>query len=179
MSAIEHFYCRLVDGLSKNLGILAAWIVLPLIIATIYEVFSRYVLNAPTIWAYELGYMLTGVNFLLGAAFTLREKAHIRIDVLYTHLTPKWKAVVDLIGYAVLFVPLGFWLSYKLGNYAFDAYVSGQQSGESAWNPVIWPFRVVFFVGFAALTLQATVELIRTVRVFTDRSESTSGGANG
>ena len=79
-------------------GFVSALIVLPLIFATVYEFFSRYVFNAPTIWAYELGYMATGANFLLGAAFTLREKGHIRIDILYQVFTPKTWALVDLAG---------------------------------------------------------------------------------
>ena len=55
-----------IDKCSACVGYVAAWIVLPLIFATVYEVFSRYALNAPTIWAYELGYMATGSGFLLG-----------------------------------------------------------------------------------------------------------------
>lgn len=152
-----------IDRISGSFGLLAGWIVLPLILATVYEVMSRYLFNAPTIWAYELGYMLTGANFLLGSAFTLREKAHIRIDVLYTQFNPRVKAAVDTAGYLLLFLPLGFWLSYRLAIYAFDAYSSGQLSGESAWNPVIWPFRVVFFTGFLLLSVQALAELIRSV----------------
>ena len=152
-----------IDRISGSFGLLAGWIVLPLILATVYEVMSRYLFNAPTIWAYELGYMLTGANFLLGSAFALREKAHIRIDVLYTQFNPRVKAAVDTVGYLLLFLPLGFWLSYRLAIYAFDAYSSGQLSGESAWNPVIWPFRVVFFTGFLLLSVQALAELIRSV----------------
>ena len=156
---------RIVDRISGSVGILAAWIVLPLIVATIYEVLSRYLFNAPTIWAYEIGYMMTGANFLLGSAFALREKAHIRIDVLYSQFRPQTKALVDTLGYLFLFLPLGFWLSYRLAIYAFDAYQTGQLSGESAWNPVIWPFRIIFFIGFALLTIQATAELIRALKI--------------
>ncbi len=157
------FMLRIIDRLSGSFGLLAGWIVLPLILATVYEVVSRYAFNAPTIWAYELGYMMTGANFLLGSAFALREKAHIRIDVLYSQFNPRIQAFVDTVGYLVLFLPLGFWLSYRLATYALEAYSTGQLSGESAWNPVIWPFRVVFFTGFILLTLQAVAELIRAL----------------
>jgi TRAP-type mannitol/chloroaromatic compound transport system permease small subunit len=148
------------------LGILAAWIVLPLIFATVYEVLSRYLFNAPTIWAYEVGYMATGANFLLGTAFALREKSHIRIDVAYMHFRPRTKALVDVLGYTFLMLPFGYWLSYRLGVYAFDAYLSGDHSGESAWNPIIWPYRTVFFVGIFMLTLQCTAEWVRALKAF-------------
>lgn len=156
---------RTVDRLSGSLGVIAAWIILPLIFATVYEVAARYLFNAPTIWAYEVGYMATGANFLLGAAFTLREGAHIRIDVLYSRFSPRFQALVDVLGYLLLFLPVGIWLSYRLGTYALDAYHTGEGSGESAWNPVIWPFRAIFFTGFAVLSLQAFAEFIRAVKV--------------
>lgn len=156
---------KLIDMNSGGVGYLAAWIVLPLIFATVYEVFSRYVLNAPTIWAYEVGYMATGANFLLGAAFALREKSHIRIDVAYMRFRPRTKALIDVLGYTFLMLPFGIWLSYRLGVYAFDAFMSGEQSGESAWNPVIWPYRTVFFVGMATLTLQCVAQWIRALTV--------------
>jgi len=154
-----------IERTNTNVGIVAAWIVAPLIFATVYEVVSRYVFNAPTIWAFEVGYMAMGANFLLGAAFTLREKAHIRIDVAYSHFPPRGQALVDVVGYGLIFIPFGSWLSYRLGLYAWSAFESGETSGESAWNPVIWPLRVVFFAGFALLTLQAVVELMNSLRI--------------
>ncbi len=168
-----------VDRLSGSLGVLAAWIVLPLIFASVYEVASRYLFNAPTVWAYEIGYMATGANFLLGAAFALREGSHIRIDVLYARFGPRTKALVDVLGYLLLFLPVGIWLSFRLGEYALDAFNSGESSGESAWNPVIWPFRTVFFVGFAVLSLQGAVECIRALRTLFGADTGREGVSHG
>jgi len=165
------WFLRSVDRLSVGFGMLAAVIVAPLILATVYEVFSRYLFNAPTIWAYELGYMAMGTNFLLGAAYTLRERGHIRIDVLYAHFTPKVRALVDIAGYLLLFLPLAWWLSWGLWKYAYFALLSGETSGESAWNPIIWPFRMVFFMGFLLLALQGTAELIKATRILAGRGD--------
>lgn len=162
-------FIRTIERITGSFGLIAGWILVPLIAATVYEVFSRYALNAPTIWAYEVAYMATGTNFLLGSAFALRERAHIRIDVLFVHLPPKVRAAIDIAGYLLLFLPLAFWLSYLLWEYAFDAYVSGEVSGQSAWNPRIWPFRGVFFVGFALLAMQASVELVKAFYVIAGR----------
>jgi TRAP-type mannitol/chloroaromatic compound transport system permease small subunit len=159
------FVVRMLERVSGGVGVLAAWVVVPLIGATCFEVFSRYVLNAPTIWAFELGYMAMGTQFLLGAAFTLRERGHIRIDILYAHFRPKVQALIDVCGYLFLMLPACFWLMLSLWNYAADAYLSGELSGQSAWNPPIWPFRMVFFSAFAVLTLQGTLELIKAASV--------------
>lgn len=157
-------FIRVIDRLSGSTGVIAAWLVVPLIVATCYEVFSRYALNAPTIWAFELGYMLTGANFLIGTAYTLRERGHIRIDILYNHLPARTRAIIDMVGYVFLFLPAAMWLDMALWKYALSAFKSQELSGQSAWNPVIWPFRLVFFSGFLLLTLQGIVELIRAAR---------------
>lgn len=154
---------RLLEGVTGHTGIVAAWLVLPLVAVTCYEVFSRYILGAPTIWAYDVGYMLTGAHFLLAIAFTLREQGHIRIDVFYSRFPKRLQNLIDSLGFAILVLPLGFYLCDSLAQYAVDAYVSGESSGESAWNPIIWPFRLVFFSGFALLVLQTIAELIKNI----------------
>ena len=168
-------FIRVVERISGGFGMVAAAIIAPLILATVYEVFSRYLFNAPTIWAYELAYMAMGTNFLLGAAFTLRERGHIRIDLVYAHLSPKGRALIDTIGYTFLVLPVSWWLSWGLWNYAYNAFLSGETSGESAWNPIIWPFRLVFFLGLLMISLQATVELIKAVYILCGRDLARGG----
>jgi len=160
---------RLVERLTGGVGMIGALVVAPLILAMVYEVFSRYLFNAPTIWAYEIAYMAMGTNFLLGAAFTLRERGHIRIDLIYEHLPRKGRALIDAVGYLVLFLPVAWWLTWGLWSYGYRAFLSGETSGDSAWNPVIWPFRMVFFAGFLLLALQASVELLRAVCLLAGR----------
>jgi TRAP-type mannitol/chloroaromatic compound transport system permease small subunit len=158
-------FIRLIDRLTGAVGVIGAWLVLPLITFACFEVFSRYALGSPTIWSFELGYMLTGANFLLGMAFALRERAHIRIEVLYQHF-PEWlRAIVDSLTYALIIIPICGWLSVGLFRYAMDAYTTGETSGMSAWNPVVWPFRFTFTVAFALLALQGLAELARCVLI--------------
>ena len=73
---------RVIDAISTVSGHIVAWLVLPLIAIMSYELTVRYMLN-PTLWAYDLSYMLYGAMFMLGTAYTLRRGAHIRTDFLY------------------------------------------------------------------------------------------------
>ena len=161
---------RFIERITGAFGLLAAWLVVPLVLAICYEVFSRYVLNNPTLWAYEIGYMATGTNFMLGIAYTLRERGHIRIDVLYGRFSDRTRAVIDAIGIAFFLLPVAFWLSLKLWGYAYDAYLTGETTGESAWNPVVWPFRSMFFLGFIILSMQGFVELRKSFQVIFDKT---------
>ena len=95
-------------------GVIAAWLIVPLIGAMCYEVIARYVFGAPTIWAYELTYLLTGAGWLLGMAYTLSRGAHIRIDIVYLNLSPRAQAWIDVVCYVVLLLPFLIWLTSAL-----------------------------------------------------------------
>ena len=159
---------RLVERLVGIVGTFAAMLLIPLVLATCYEVFARYLLGMPTIWAYEIGYFLTGSHFLLGMAYTLRSDEHIRIDIFSGHFSQKTRAVIDLLAYAVL-LPLMTWISYALFQHIAAGYLRNERSGQSAMNLPVWPFRVIFLVAFVLLTLQILVEVIKAVRRFREK----------
>jgi len=156
---------RFLDRISGTSGAIAAWLVIPLIAASCYEVFSRYVLGAPTFWAFEIGYMVMGTHFLIGLAYTLRQREHVRVDFLYAHVSEKKRALIDAFTYAALVLPLAGWLTAALWTKVQTAYESHERSGMSAFNPVIWPFRLVMCTAFALLFLQALAELLRCYEI--------------
>ena len=149
-----------IDQFSGGLGLLGAWLLVPLIIATCYEVVARYGFGAPTIWAYEIGYSLTGAHFLLGIAFALRNKKHIRVDVFSMHFKETTRAKVDLAAYCAL-LPLLIWLSWMLGEHFWKAWLSSEGSGQSAFNAPVWPMRLVVLLAFVMFALQVWAELLR------------------
>lgn len=152
-----------IERITGSIGIMASFAIVPLVLATCYEVFARYVMGAPTIWAYEVGYILTGSHFLLGMAFTLRAGAHIRIDIFSGKFSQHTRAILDLAGYAVT-LPLMIWLTYALFQHLATGYLRNEHSGQSAMNLPVWPFRVVFFAAFALLALQVLAEVIKSAR---------------
>jgi TRAP-type mannitol/chloroaromatic compound transport system permease small subunit len=164
---------RIIQRISHIAGVMAAWLIAPLVFATVYEVVARYVFNAPTIWAYEIGYLMTGSGFLLGMAYALSRDAHIRIDVFSVKMSQRTKAVIDIVCYVGLLLPFLVWLTSVLWRRAMEAIASGEKSGQSAWNPVLWPFRTVFLIAFALLILQVVAEVIKSVR----RLRGTEAGA--
>lgn len=158
---------RFLDRVSGTAGAIVAWLVIPLIFASCYEVVSRYVFGAPTLWAFEVGYMVMGTHFLIGMAYTLREDAHVRVDFFYGRLSREKQALLDLFAYVVLLLPAALWLTVGLWQKVLVAYASHERSGMSAFNPVIWPFRLVLCTAFALLALQGFAKLIRCYLVLT------------
>lgn len=149
---------RLIDRLSGVFGHLGSWLVLPLFCVMTWEVVARSFFNAPTFWAYELAYMITGAHFVLGIALVLRQRQHIRIDFLYARFPPRLQAGLDAVVYVCFLGPVVWWIAWKLAEVAWSAFVGHEVSGESAWNPVVWPLRTVVAVGFFLFALQIMAE---------------------
>ena len=97
---------RVIDTFTDLTGIDDfAWLSIPLVAAVAYEVFARYLFNAPTIWSFDLTYMLYGALFMLGAAYALHKGAHIRTDFFWDNFSPRTKGLIDSISYVVFFFP--------------------------------------------------------------------------
>src|SRR5215210_1211523 len=80
---------RVLDSISVGSGKLVAWLIIPMVGSLVYEVIARYLFNAPTEWAYDMTFMLYGTFFMLGAAYTLQRKGHVRTDSLYIAWSPR------------------------------------------------------------------------------------------
>ena len=162
---------RILERLSGTTGLVGASLVVPLFCIMAYEVVLRFAFDLPTFWAYELAYMLTGAHFVLGIGFVMRERRHIRIDFLYARFSAKWQTVIDGTINAFFLLPLACWMTWTLRGVAVEAVVRGEVSGESAWNPVVWPLRATLAFGFAVFTLQILADVIKAVRSLLGRGE--------
>jgi TRAP-type mannitol/chloroaromatic compound transport system permease small subunit len=103
-----------------------------------------------------------GAAFVLSIGYALASDAHVRVDLLYSHRSRWVLTVVDLIFLPLLLV-VAAWLTWGLWSYFADAWRTGEKSGGSAWNPKVWPFRLVLLIGFAAFTLQIVASILKTI----------------
>ncbi len=155
-------FLHAIDYLSAWSGKLIAWIVIPNVLALVYEFVARYLLGSPTIWSYEITYFLYGTHFLLGAAYTLFMKSHIRIDIFYQRFSPRRTALVDTIGYVVFFFPVMAVLIYGGVEFTLQSFEMGERSGLSPWRPLLYPYKGVVLLGLVLLFLQGIAEFIRS-----------------
>ena len=94
-----------IDTLNEKFGFYASYLVLPLIIVVVFEVFMRYAFNAPTTWAFELTVFLYGVHFCFALAYAHKHNTHVAIDVFESRLSPKSRIILRIITNAALFLP--------------------------------------------------------------------------
>jgi TRAP-type mannitol/chloroaromatic compound transport system permease small subunit len=156
---------RTIDAVSRACGALAACLVVLLIVLMMYDVIMRYVFGSPTLWGYDTNTFLMGASFILSVAYALSRDSHVRVDLLLPPDRPWLKTWVDLVGFTLLLLPIAAWITSGLWHYWLDAWRSGETSGSSAWNPVIWPFRLVLFLGFLAFTIQIVAEILKRIVV--------------
>jgi len=161
---------NVIEKITRAFGNIAALLILPLVAALIVEVFSRHVLGSPTVWAFEISYMVMGTLFVFGMANALRLKQHVSVDLLTMKMPIKLAAFIRTIFYFML-LPVLIWLTWELAYYFFEAFESSERSGRSAWNPIVWPIYFTWFLGFLLLVLQLIAELIKAIVTFTTGKE--------
>src|SRR5512145_1886506 len=114
---------RVIDKFTDVSGTLVAWLNVPLVLAVAYEVAMRYLFNAPTIWSFDVTYMLYGTIFMLGAAYALHKGAHIRTDFFFEKWSIRTNGKIDSIAYIVLCctaIFVFFIVSWNEGWYGFQ-----------------------------------------------------------
>ena len=152
-----------IDTLNEKFGFYASYLVLPLIIVVVFEVFMRYAFNAPTTWAFELTVFLYGVHFCFALAYAHKHNTHVAIDVFESRLSPKSRIILRIITNAALFLPSMGLLSF----YVWVLVVNSWQQWEhasSSWAPAIYPVKTLMAVGFFLFLLQGIAKLIQDIR---------------
>lgn len=150
-----------IDRLNSAIGKLAGWAILVLTLAVSYEVFSRYVLRAPTEWAFDASYILYGVLFMLAGPYTLARNAHVRGDFLYRNWPPRRQAATDLVLYFLFFFPGIIALAWAGYHFAAFSWAIGEHSSNSPSGPPLYHFKALIPVVGALMCLQGAAEVGR------------------
>ena len=154
---------RVIDKFTDVSGTVVAWLNVPLVLAVAYEVAMRYLFNAPTIWSFDVTYMLYGTIFMLGAAYALLKGAHIRTDFFWDQFSTRKKGVIDSISYLVFFFP-GFAILFVIGlEEALYAFRINEMSDQTPWRPILWPFKAVVPLACLLLLIQGVSELLKSL----------------
>ena len=156
-------FLKFVDKMSESVGKLFAWLIVFLVVGLMYEVIARYAFNAPTIWAYDITYMIYGVHFMMGAAYLLYVRGYVRIDVFYRLFPPRWKGGIDAFLFLVLFFPVMLVLLIKGTNYVAFSWSLKETSTAGAWSPPLYPLKTFLPIGIFLLMLQGVAEFIRSL----------------
>ncbi len=171
MLKVLRFIVKHIENISEWSGSLFRYIV-PLLVFTItYDVFLRYVFNAPTKWSYDITYMLGGTLMLMMQAYTLFHKGHVNIDILQRTFPPKANLLIDTIFSLFLFFPLMLVLFYSSLRHAITSIALHELSNVGFWRPILYPFRTMIPVAWFLVLLQGIATFIRNIYSLTHRGQ--------
>jgi TRAP-type mannitol/chloroaromatic compound transport system permease small subunit len=154
---------RVIDKFTDYTGTLVAWLNVLLVLVVSYEVIARYVFGAPTIWSFDLTYMLYSTIFMLGSAYALHKGAHVRTDFFFEKWSVRTQNTIDSIAYLVLFFPALFVFLMVSGHEAWYSFNIGETSEQTPWRPILWPFKAVVPLTCLLLLIQGISETIKSV----------------
>ena len=154
---------RIIDRISVWTGKILGFLIFPLMGGMIYEVFARYLFNAPTIWSGEVTYMLYGTIFMVGAAYALYKGSHIRTDLLYNNWSARRKGIIDAFMYLFFFFPGVFFFLILGWDYASHSWEIGEKSDSSPWRQPIYPFKMMIPLTALLLLIQGFSEFYKSL----------------
>ncbi|MDH1210057.1 TRAP transporter small permease subunit [Pseudomonas chengduensis] len=145
-------FVRVVDAFNRRVGRFAMYLIFAMLAVLLYSSLSKTFFT-PSIWTLESAQFLMVAYFLLGGAYSMQLDAHVRMDLAYSHWSPRTRAVVD----AITVVMLIFYLVMLLiGGVSSTEYaLEYQETSYSAWSPYMAPIKLVMCFGIMLMLLQA------------------------
>lgn len=165
-------FLRGIDKLNERAGGGFAYLLPCLVLVVVWQVVSRYIFRSPSEWTFEMTNFLCGGLSMLGAAYCILHKDHVRIDVLWGRFSERGKAIADLVTF-VFFLLFAVVLLWKGVDVTRAALQTPWETTITPWSPVIWPVKILIPIAAFLLLLQGVVKFIRDFRIAITRT----GGA--
>ncbi len=155
---------RVIDTVNEQIGKKAAWLILAAVIVATVNAIIRKLFNVSSNAWLELQWMLFGAVFLLCAAWTLKVKEHIRIDIVNSTLPKSVQRWIDLVGHTLFLMPFCLLMVYHSWPFFTRSYAINEQSLSAGGLPQ-WPAKGLLIIGFLMLSLQGVSEIIKQIAI--------------
>jgi TRAP-type mannitol/chloroaromatic compound transport system permease small subunit len=155
---------KVIDRVNEFIGKAVSWLILVSILISAGNAVIRKMFNESSNAWLELQWYLFGAAFLLAAAYTLKQNEHIRVDLVYGHLSRRAQHWIDLLGHIVFLMPFALLMVFYLFPYAVLSFRSGEMS-TNAGGLIIWPAKAMLLIGFFLLAWQGVSEIIKKIAV--------------
>ena len=157
---------KIFDRFSDVMGWIAGFLNLLMLLNVFYDAIMRYFFRSGSIALQEMEWHLFSIVFLFGMAFCLKEDGHVRVDVLYDHFSPQWKATVNIAGTLLFIIPLSILIIEGSFWYVNEAYSLNEVSGDPGGLTHRWLIKAVIPASFVFLIVSAAVFIVRNINIF-------------
>lgn len=162
---------NLLDRASVFVGRTAAWFTLFMVIVTFVVVVMRYVFDAGLIWVQESVVWMHAAVFMLGAAYTLRDEEHVRVDVFYRKMSARRRALVDLVGVVMFLLPVCLFLAWNSFEFVMQSWRVREMSRESGGlpYPLVPMLKSILLLTPVAVALQGLSLFLKSLKTLRRR----------
>jgi len=154
---------KLIDDLNERVGSVTSWLTTLMVLVVCYDVFTRYFLRSSSVAVQELEWHIFAVIFLIGAAYTLKCEGHVRVDVFYSRMSPRGKAVIDLFGGLVFLIPFSLLVIWTSQGFISMSWGIQETSPDPGGLPYRWLLKAMIPAGFVLVLLQGVAMTIRAL----------------
>lgn len=161
---------RTIEAFNIKQGEFSALLALPLLVVVVYEVFMRYVFNAPTSWGFELTAFIYGVHYMLGLAYCDVLGGHVRVDIFTGRLPDRSRALLGIITTLLFFMPVMIFLTASSWKYALTS-IAGRELNPTSWAPPVYPIKTLMALAFSFLLVQGIANILQNIRVLQGKSK--------
>jgi TRAP-type mannitol/chloroaromatic compound transport system permease small subunit len=152
-----------IDRLNHFIGRSAAWLSLLMVIITLVVVVLRYGFQIGSIALQESIMYINALVFTLGAAYTLKEEGHVRVDIFYSNFNDKNKAIVDIIGVVFFLFVTSAFVAWSSWDYVSVSWRILESSPETSGLPFVYLLKSTIYILITLLCLQGISELIKSI----------------
>jgi TRAP-type mannitol/chloroaromatic compound transport system permease small subunit len=145
-------YVRAIDALNRVVGRFVMYLIFAIMGILLLSSGSRTFLGVSYIWVVEMAQFLMTAYYLLGGGYSMQLDSHVRMDLLYSHWTPRTRAAVDAVTVSFL---LFYLIVLLVGGISSTQYaIEYGQKNYSSWAPPLAPIKIVMVIGIALMLLQ-------------------------
>jgi TRAP-type mannitol/chloroaromatic compound transport system permease small subunit len=163
---LENFV-NFVDRLSDRIGHLVGWMTTLMVLIVFYDTVMRYAFNKGNVALQELEWHLFAIVFLIGAAYTLKDEGHVRVDILYVSLSKKTKAWIDFLGMFVFLIPFSVMVILSTKGFIMNSWAIREISPDPGGLPARYVLKTMIPLGFSLLIVQGLSEAAKNFMIIT------------
>ena len=168
-------FSQLIDAINDRVGRAIGWLVLAAVLVSAGNAVMRYSFSLSSNAWLEIQWYLFSAIFLLGAGYTLKKNAHVRIDVIAGRFSKRGQARIDILGGLLFLMPMAVIIMYLSWPMFMQSYLGHEISGD-AGGLIRWPVKLLIPVGFALLVLQGLSEIIKRIAYLRGAIPDPAGG---
>ncbi len=155
-----------INKLIDWLGIILVVLLLLMVLNVFYDVVMRYAFHDSSVAMQEMEWHLFGIVILFGISYTLKEDGHVRVDFVYDRLSPKTRAIINIVGTLIFLIPFVLLIIYGSYPFVMDSYTTNETSSDPGGLKHLWMIKAAIPFSMIVLLLSAFNYIIKNINVY-------------